>query len=302
MFSSARLCLLLCFIDPLLAPSTTEVASRPAADVALVAPDSVIAGFILLHRIAPIGTHIAPKRTEQSSFDYIASSMLGRGSQGETWLAKRRQTGGLFVLKRLFRHAWLSGYREQWMGQNYCWPQAPNWQRLRTAGSNLCGKITAFVEQFWSSCSSGPAERACTPVLSRKAKATELWLVFEFEGRSLRQLLYGMPRENTTEPTPSATWTAMRASPTGFAAVSELARQLVHNLIAIHNHHIIRKLELTLGGHSSIQCRTDRDIKPSNLLLTQRAGNISTIKLADFGAAVHLDNINELYGTPGKPR
>lgn len=202
---------------------------------------------------------------------WTATTMLGRGAQGEVWRAKRLDsTGqllpGLFVLKRMF-----GADREP----------ASRRAGLREAhfGLHLAGQrgITEFIEHFWATGSqapsssppmgSGPQAAAASVVSSLVTRPTEradvraepvvthrdLWLVFRDGGYSLQAQLYDIAAQDGSVG-PSAFWRRVMTHEHGPAVARSVMRQLLMALNVAHMHNVLH-----------------RDIKPANVLVSLAA-------------------------------
>ncbi|XP_057763693.1 calcium-dependent protein kinase 26 [Salvia miltiorrhiza] len=66
-----------------------------------------------------------------------------------------------------------------------------------------------------------------------------------------------------------------------------------------HEAHVIFKQLMEVLMYCHDKCIVHRDLKPENILLVSRSS--STIKLADFGLATHIEPGNALHGTVGSP-
>ena len=204
--------------------------------------DAPIQASFLLSSPRQLGPWWTPYREPISlNENFVLDDRFSRGSCGEVWFARDlRDRSRRFVLKRVFPEKLQSGVREVYFGE-----------KLRGDP-----RIARFVETFNRTTAFG---------------TTEMWLVFENEGNSLKNLLYESTPTGTI--TPSAFWRKLRETGSkGFAVRREIARQLV------------------LGLHSLWQRRViHRDVKPGNILIGEvnkaAPGQVS-IKLGDFGSAL----------------
>eukprot|EP00941_MAST-03F_sp_MAST-3F-sp1_P004327 g4327.t1 len=113
----------------------------------------------------------------------------------------------------------------------------------------------------------------------------DIWLVFQDEGKSLRDFLYSRRNfGNGVGFESSEFWRALRTEADGLGVLQSLWYQIAQGVATLH------KVDVT-----------HRDIKPSNIIINiaSDGDRAAVVKIADFSSAIDSHSLKHLYGKNG---